>query len=514
MSDVSPMQATDDQQPVIAFLSNPQTHGGQPVRRIDTHAAMVFLAGPRALKIKRAVRFPFLDYSTLAKRKNACEREIEINRRFAPQIYRGCTAITRRAGGGLDIAGPGDVVEWAVDMVRFDENLTLDRLAQADSIDRRLAEELADAISQAHDQASVADESSWIESIPLLIEANSTAFAGHFDRQRVMLLDRASHDAFRNVRPALEQRERCGLVRHCHGDLHLANVALIDGKPMPFDAVEFDPEIATTDILYDLAFILMDLCHFGRTEAANIVLNRYLETAALAELEDLSALSLFMSMRAAIRANVLLARRDTDPRAKGAAWDAAHAYFELALHLMAPATPALIAVGGLSGTGKSTLARQLAPLVGPAPGALVLRSDVARKQRFGVPATERLSSAAYRPEVTQDVYRRLMERAERILAENHAVVLDAVCSKEDERTAIAALAARLNVPFHGLFLTADLRTRLQRVGDRAMDASDATSQIVAQQEGYEIGRLDWHAIDASGTPEAALAAARSVIGIE
>ena len=506
-----PSPTATSQEAVIALLSDPQTHDGYPVQRIDTHAASVFLAGPRALKIKRAVKFPFLDYSTLAKRKSACDQELDINRRFAPQIYRGCVAITKRSDGGLEIAGRGDVVEWAIEMARFDENLTLDKFVQTGVIDQKLAEELAEVISSSHQKASVRERSNWVESIPSLIEANSTAFAGHFDSQRITLLDRKSHEAFQKVRGLLKQREHRGLVRRCHGDLHLANIVLIEGKPTLFDAIEFSDEIATTDILYDLAFVLMDLWHFGQKEAANLVLNRYLRAASLADLDGLAALPLFMSMRAAIRANVLLARRDADPAARDEARQSARSYFGLASSLMEQATPVLVAVGGLSGTGKSTLARKLAPFIGAAPGALVLRSDVLRKQHFGVCPADPLPAEAYQPEVTQQVYYQLIERAERILSEHHCVVIDAVSSQEAERAEIAALARRQNVPFHGLFLTADLQTRMQRVGHRAKEASDATVQIVQQQESCELGQLDWHIIDASGAPEATLAKARAII---
>ena len=160
------------QQPVIDFLTLPETHGDGKVTRIDTHAATVFLSGGRALKIKRPVRFPFLDYSTLAKRKSSCEAEIEVNRPFAPAIYRGVTAITREPGGALALNGQGEPVEYAVDMARFDERQTLDHLAEAGQIDGALADRLGRAVAQAHKIAPVVDDAGFAETLVTIVEQN------------------------------------------------------------------------------------------------------------------------------------------------------------------------------------------------------------------------------------------------------------------------------------------------------------------------------------------------------
>ena len=193
-------------------------------------------------------------------------------------------------------------------------------------------------------------------------------------------------------------------MRRCHGDLHLANIVLIEGKPVLFDAIEFDPVIASVDVLYDLAFPLMDFIRYGRHAAANALLNRYLARDADDNLDALAALPLFMSLRAAIRAHVLLARLDRHDHDKADVMHSARAYFELARRAIHPPAPMLVAVGGLSGTGKSVLARALAPDVAPLPGAVVLRSDVLRKQLFKVNETDRLPESAYRPEITGQIY--------------------------------------------------------------------------------------------------------------
>lgn len=482
-------------------------------KRIDTHAASVFLDETRALKVKRAVKFPFLDYSTLAKRKAACEEELRINRPLAPQIYRRVAAITEEPDGSVTIDGGGRPVEYAVDMSRFDESRTLDHLAQAGPLDAELATAVADAIATSHENAAVADGDAWIASIPVLIGGNSNGLrdGAHVKTAEVAALDNASHQTFLRVRATLEERARRGFVRRCHGDLHLANVVLIDEQPVLFDAIEFDAQMATVDVLYDLAFTLMDLLRYDQVTAANAVLNQYLIRAPVETLEALAALPLFMSIRAAIRAQVTLARLKRPDADQQGILDEARRYFDLARALINPPAARLIAIGGLSGTGKSVLARALAPTVAPQPGAVVLRSDVIRKQLFQVGHTERLPPSTYRPDVTARVYDTLMQSARRVLAQGHSVVVDAVFARESERDELAAVARDCGVPLSGLFLIADLATRQARIGRRRGDASDATQEVAAQQEHYNIGHVGWATIDASGTPEQTLQRCRDAI---
>ncbi len=440
---------TDAQQAVIDFLARPQTHGGAPVTRIDTHAATVFLAGERAFKIKRAVRFPFLDYSTLAKRKAACEAEIAVNRPFAPATYRGVVAITRADDGKLSIGGQGEPVEWAVEMRRFDETQTLDHLAAQGRIDAALADALGRAVERAHAAAPVDAAAGFADVLDEIVAQNDAELRGSpelFAVDAVRALTAASMAALKRLRPLLTARERAGLVRRCHGDLHLGNIVLIDGAPVLFDAIEFDPRIATGDVLYDLAFLLMDLIERGLQAAANIVLNRYLtQSRRLDDLDALAALPLFLSVRAAIRAKVTAARRKPD--ADNAAVErSARTYFALAQKLIAPPAPKTIAIGGLSGTGKSLLARDLAPELAPAPGAVWLRSDVERKALFGVAETDRLPETAYSPAVTAKVYAALIDKARRAVAAGHSVLVDAVFAQADERAAVAKAAPDIPRP--------------------------------------------------------------------
>jgi aminoglycoside phosphotransferase family enzyme/predicted kinase len=504
------------QEQVFALLADPATHGGAEVKRIDTHAASVFLAGDRAYKVKRAVRFPFLDYSTLDQRKAACAAELEVNRAFAPKIYRRIVPITRAADGRLALDGEGEPVEWAVEMQRFDEEATLDRLAEHGRIDAALADRLGRMVAAAHRAAPVIDAEPWIGRLAAILEQNQAAFrqdAGLFPRRAAGVLDALSRAAYAGIRELLRARGRQGLVRRGHGDLHLGNIVLIDGDPVLFDAIEFDPLIAAGDVLYDLAFLLMDLVERDLKDAANAVLNRYLaETRKPEDLDALVALPFFLSLRAAIRAKVTAARlAHADEDARPAIARAARTYFDLACRVIEPPAPTLVAIGGLSGTGKSVVARALAPALGPDPGAVILRSDVERKALFAVDETQKLPADAYAEEVNAKIYARLAETARRVVAAGHSAIVDAVFARNDERTTIAAAAVQSNVAFRGLFLVADLDTRLARVTAREQDASDAGVEIARAQENYDIGLLDWSEVDASGTPEQTLAAVKGAL---
>ena len=497
------------QSEIFSFLADPATHGGEKVTRIDTHAAAVFLAGAHAWKMKRAVKFPFLDFSTLARRKAALEAEIEANRPFAPKIYLGLVPIVR-SGGALTLGGTGETVEWVLKMRRFDETQTFDHLAAAGRIDVALASELARNVAAAHMRAPVVDAKIWIAAVADYIAQNDAAFRETpelFAKDATATLTTASNDALAQRRPLLLARGAQGLVRRGHGDLHLGNIALIDGAPLPFDALEFDPIVAAGDVLYDLAFLLMDLVERRLRRAGQCRAQHLFHGVAHGRKTSRRwrPYRCFLSLRAAIRAKVTASKGvNADAKKRDEILSDAKTYFDLACRLISPRPPQLIAVGGLSGTGKSVLARGLAPYILPEPGALVLRSDVERKATFGAAETERLPPEAYTPDVTQRLYHALADKAGRAVAAGHSAIVDAVFSNPEERAIVEQTARDRQVPFHGLFLTADLATRVARVGARVNDASDADAKVAQSQEKYDLGNIGWHEVNASGTPEQTL----------
>ena len=516
----APDAGADDgrQEEAFRFLADPATHGlDGPVRRIDTAGAVVFLAGPEVYKVKRAVRFPFMDLSTLEKRRAACEAEIAVNRENAPGIYLGALPIVRTPHG-LAIGGEGEAVEWVCHMRRFDENATLDRIAERGGLSDALVDRLALAVRRAHARAPLRDGTRAAAELETYIGQNDAAFAERpelFPPAEARRLTREQRLAFAVARPTLLRRGRAGYVRRGHGDLHLANIALIADEPVLFDAVEFSDAIASGDVLYDLAFLLMDLEERGFRRAANRLFNRYLAAEPPEALDGLSALPLFLSLRAAIRAKVEAARAD---RLEGAererALRLARGDFDLASAFLRWAAPRLVAIGGLSGSGKSALAEALAPRLGRAPGALWLRSDVERKAMFGVEETVRLPAAAYAAEVSREVYRRIDDKARRALGAGSAVVLDATFASARERAAAERAAAEAGAGFDGLFLDAPLAARLARVGARSGDASDADAGVVERQQAEPLGERGWTAIDASGALEATVARAAARLGLD
>jgi len=495
-----------DQGSVLSFLASLEPG----MQRVDTHISIVFLGKERVLKVKRAVRLPFLDYSSLEKRKRACDEELRVNTLFTPNLYRRVVPITL-GEAGLAVGGNGAAVEWAVEMARFDETLGLDRIALTAEIRPELAIALADAIRRAHERSAPTPGRSWLDSIEGIINRNTARFrrVDRLPKDAVDRLDALSHAARVARAPLLAARADAGWVRRCHGDLHLGNIVLIDGKPVMFDAIEFDPVIATTDILYDLAFALMDLIHFGQAAAANALFNRYLDRADEAAHNAPSLFPLFLSMRAAIRAHVLFMKSEQGKKDTSSE-NEAQRYFDLAVRLIEPEPPCMLAIGGLSGTGKSVLSRAIAPLFAPPPGARIIRSDVIRKALFGVSETTRLPSTAYEPAANQTVYDALMRRASHVAEQGCSVVLDAAFLRYEERAAFAATAPA--VRHIGLFLEADRETRLARIATRENDASDATAAVAVAQEAMTQGDLDWPRIDAGGKPHETLARCAPFLG--
>ncbi len=519
MPQYADLPADSEEREIVAFLSDRATYPSRvaKVDVVETHVARVFLAGDEVYKVKKRVKLPFVDFSTLDNRRRAAARELAINKPHAPGIYLGLVPIVRRDGGALALGGEGTIIDWAIHMRRFPEAAVLLNRAKQGPLPPDLAKALAAMVASYHRQSTVAEacdgEQAFAPVVRQLTEvfgkrqaegSAAAAFAGRLG------------PAFARLAPLLVARARAGAIRRCHGDLHLGNIVLIDGAPVPFDALEFSETLATIDVLYDLAFLLMDLEIRGDRHAASIVLNDYVNLAPVGgEVEGLACLPLFLAARAGVRAVVAMARgAQLTGKEQEAQRLSAERHVELAAAYLDPPPPLLVAVGGLSGTGKSTLAACLAARLGAAPGALHVRSDVERKRLFGVPETQRLDRQHYRIGVAQRVYGILEDKARLALAAGHSVIVDAVFARPEERSAIEAVAREAGQRFVGLWLTAPPEILIERVDQRRGDASDADRRVVKEQLAYDLGPIAWSPVDASGSlarslqnAEAALAAA-------
>ncbi len=434
-----------------------------------THISAVFVGQDCAWKMKQAVRFPYLDFTTLAARRHFLERELILNQRTAPEIYHDVVPIRRRANGALGFAGEGEIVEWVLRMAPIPERDFFDVLAAHGALTPPLLRALADSIALFH--LALPPIAGWDSAgaFARLIDDNLIAAqAAGLPLPALDAFERVARPAFSERRAALAARAAEGFVRRGHGDLHLGNLCLWRGQPVAFDALEFDEALATIDLGYDIAFLLMDLEWRASREAANLVFNRYV--ARVGDYGLPSVLPLFLALRALVRCHIA-AGRDGKP--------VGNALLAKAERYLAPPGPGLLlAIGGLPGSGKSTLARALASTLGPAPGALVVRSDEIRKRLHHAAPETRLPPEAYSKAADSEVKRAFFAAAEQALASHHAVIMDASFLDPALRAEVVALADKFHVPFFGGWLEAPLTLLAQRIAARHGDASDATEEVL------------------------------------
>ena len=410
---------------------------------ILTQISAVFVAGDTVYKLKRAVRLNFLDFGTVAAREHFLRRELAINAQAAPGLYRDVVPITRTAGG-FELDGAGLAVDWVLRMARVPKADFLD--VDPGRLDPAMLDALGDMVASAHAALAPAHLPDAGAGMRRNVEGSGrAALAAGFAPDRVAQWRDATLAALESHAALIAQRAGAGLVRRAHGDLHLGNICLWQGRPVPFDALEFDEAMATIDLGYDLAFLLMDLDHRVGRPAANRVLNRYV--ARTGDVALVRLLPPFLSRRAMVRAHV-----------RGG--EAGAGYFDAALRYIQPQAGAVIAIGGLPGTGKSTLARALAPELGPAPGALILRSDEIRKRLAGVAPEERLGPAAYSEDATRRVNDALLDGVR--TASGHEVIADSTFLDPALRAAVAGCGG----PFTGIWLDAPLDVLERRVAAR------------------------------------------------
>ena len=475
------MTEPDRQAEIVAFLA--RLAGRPPV---ETHISRVFVGPDTVWKLRKPVRLSFLDFSSLAARERFSRRELALNAPHAPGLYRDVVAVTRAPDGTLALGAEGEVVDWVVRMAPVPAEDFLDRVAARGGLTAALLDALGDAVAAMHAALPAQTAVDAAAAMARVIAGNARAAAEAGLAPAAVGAWRAAAEArHAALAPWLGQRARAGFVRRAHGDLHLGNLCLWQGRPVPFDALEFDEELATIDLGYDLAFLLMDLEARADRAAANRVLNRYV--ARSGDVALTRGLPLWLSCRAMVRAHVL-ARLGQAEAAR---------YLAFAQAALDPPPPCLIAIGGLQATGKTTLARALAPSLGAAPGALILRTDEIRKRLAGRAPEDRLPPEAYTREATAAVYAALEQGATTALAGGHAAIADAVFLDPAERVRIEAIAAAAGVAFRGFWLEAPLGVLESRLAARRGDASDADVAVLREAAARDPGPIAWERLDAS-----------------
>jgi aminoglycoside phosphotransferase family enzyme/predicted kinase len=470
-------------------------------RTIETALARVFLAGDTAFKLKRQVLLSYVDFSTAERRRWALARELEFNQAAAPDVYRAVRRISRASDGGLELDGPGETLDYALEMRRFDDSGVL--AVNPAALDGAMADRLGRVVAGFHARAPLRPEGG-LSALAFTVGSNALLLrelAPRLGADRVERLVALTEAEFARHTDLLARRTAAGFSRRCHGDLHLGNILVEGGETVLFDCIEFNDLLSDLDVQFDLAFLLMDLDFRGRADAAVRVLSSWLDEAARhfpdTVWDGLAALPLMLSVRAGVRAHVC---------AHGGDDALAIAYVDAAIAHLSPAPAVLAAVGGLSGAGKSGFARRIAPRIGPAPGAVILRTDEVRKRMAGLAAAQPGSEALYSPELYARAYDLMFDTARALLRAGRGVVLDATFIEEGLRRRAAGLAADCGVPFHGIWLEASEMALRGRIAARKGDASDATAATLEDQLGRDRGRMDWRAVDAEGPLEAAVAA--------
>jgi uncharacterized protein len=475
-------------------------HAVTSVRLIETHISWVFLTGDYVYKVKKPVNFGFLDFSSLERRRHFCEEEVRLNRRFAPTLYLDAVPIVgppaaARILSADEAGGDGEPIEWAVRLKQFDEAGRLDRLLDSGGLSPQGCTELAGEMARIQDRLEIADvASSWgtTEAVASAIDTTLARLREHRPeiRERVASLELSVHRQLAACSGAIESRRRAGRVRQCHGDLHLANIVLHEGRFVPFDSIEFSDALRWIDVASDVAFLAMDLESRGRADLAATFTSSWIEAAN--DHHAALVLPVYLIYRAMVRATVSAIRSvqskagpHADPAAAAAANAESDRYLAVAERLLVDRRPILVATSGVSGSGKTTVAGEVAAVL----GAVRLRSDVERKRLFGMEATDRPRDAGedaelYSTEASRRTYARLAERARLILAAGTSVVVDAACNRRWERRMLADVAREAGVPMVWLSLEVPEAVAVARVAARqavGSDASDASVDVVRAQ---------------------------------
>jgi aminoglycoside phosphotransferase family enzyme len=474
---------------LIEALMRPDAypHPADAVEHIETHISHVFLAGAFAYKLKKPIDLGFLDFSTLERRLRCCEEELRLNRRLSPELYLGVVSVTGTASAPR-IGGSGPVQEYAVQMHRFPQEALLDRQELSGELIDRLAVEIADF----HARIPVAEtrspfgtpEAVLAPMVENLVQIRARAVQPD-PRERLDRLEAWTRARWQTLSPMIERRRRNGYVRECHGDMHRGNIALVDGEIRIFDAIEFNPFLRWIDTASEIAFLIMDLEESGATPLARRFLNRYLERSG--DYELLALLDLYKVYRALVRAKVIairLGQSDLDPAQEARDRSACVRYLELAESYIHPRSPRLLIACGLSGSGKSFMARRLREAL----PLIHLRSDIERKRLFGISESvstrASLDAGIYFPTATEWTYARLLRLTDAILGYGYDVLVDATFIRAARRSLFWGLARVHRIPVAILALDAPLDVLRDRIICRCAenrDVSDADVRVLERQ---------------------------------
>jgi len=478
----------------IEGLKNHQCypHPVNQVRVVETHISWVALTGSYAYKIKKPVKYSFVDFSTLDKRRWFCEEEVRLNRRLAPEVYLGIVPITG-SPAHPHIEGQGTPFEFAVKMKQFSSDQEIsDILANGKKAEACISL-LADRIATFHAEIENADEDSpygtpdmvWqpmkecLHEIPLSLLTQT-------NQEYLAIIERWAQKEWRNLSDVFLRRKQEGFVRECHGDLHLGNIAMFEGNICVFDALEFQPRLRWIDVMSEVAFLVMDLEKYGHQDLAFVVLNRYLEVTG--DYEGLRVFRLYQVYRALVRAKVAglrLAQLAEHGAEEEKAKRELTGYLELAHRFMARTTPALILMHGVSGTGKTTVSTEIIKAI----YAIRIRSDVERKRLFGESLQSKekvpLGAGLYHSDMTERTYHQLQELARTLLQAGFSVVVDATFLQHQQREPFRRLAEELGCKWIIVDVFAPEAVLAERIEQRSHeggDASDATVDVMKRQE--------------------------------
>ena len=480
-----------EQPPLIRALLRPDAYD-HPVDRlelVETHISWLLLTGPFAYKIKKPIDLGYIDFSTLELRRRYCHEEIRLNRRLAPDTYLEVTSITGSIDSPRLSSNDDGAIDYAVKMIQFSRTNELDRVVERCELTRSQIESLGRLIANFHESIERAGpESNYGNGEQVLkpVEENFKQIRQRIpDRESLKELEQVekwSRDQFQRLETVFERRKEEGYARECHGDLHLANIAWIDGKPLVFDCIEFNPSLRWIDVLSEIAFLTMDLEERGCPDLAYSFLNAYLEKGG--GYPGLPVLNFYFSYRLMVRAKVEAIRAYQQPRNSDSRLDAEESfrnYLKLAVARTRPRIPRLIITCGLSGSGKSSLTQSL---LGPLQ-AIRMRSDVERKRLFGLSTEDdgklntRLS--IYSPEANKRTYEKLVELATTGLNSGCSIIIDATCLKAKQRAKFQTLAGKEGVPYSILNITAPEEVLRERLDKREGGTSDADVAVMKEQ---------------------------------